>query len=66
MKNTPSPNSIVFPSIEEIPENFQIKQQIEQKTYLINGEMRAWHGATQEVFSPIYINNNKQLKPQTK
>jgi glyceraldehyde-3-phosphate dehydrogenase (NADP+) len=64
MKNTIPQSSVVFPTNADIPESFQMKAAIEQKSYLINGEMRAWHGAFQDVYSPIYIQNEKELKPQ--
>ncbi|MFS4455618.1 NADP-dependent glyceraldehyde-3-phosphate dehydrogenase [Maribacter sp. 2304DJ31-5] len=36
-----------------IPEEFQIKNTIDQKHYLINGELKEWNGKTTEVFSTI-------------
>jgi glyceraldehyde-3-phosphate dehydrogenase (NADP+) len=57
-------SSIVFPAYADIPDSYLIKQPIEQNTYLINGEMRAWNGAIQDVYSPIYIQNGDELKPQ--
>ncbi|MGB5376745.1 NADP-dependent glyceraldehyde-3-phosphate dehydrogenase [Muriicola sp.] len=36
-----------------IPEEFQIKNEIHQKTYLINGELISWKGSTTEVYSTI-------------
>jgi glyceraldehyde-3-phosphate dehydrogenase (NADP+) len=36
-----------------IPEAFQITEQIHQKTYLVNGELRKWEGATSPVVSTI-------------
>ena len=33
-----------------------------QKEYLVNGEMRAWKGKTQDVWSPIYIKTDKGLE----
>jgi glyceraldehyde-3-phosphate dehydrogenase (NADP+) len=36
-----------------IPEEFQIKNPIHQKKYLVNGELRTWEGNTAEVFSTI-------------
>ena len=53
----------IFPAYSAIPESFQIKAPIEQNTYLIAGEMRAWDGAFQDVYSPIYIKNENELKP---
>ena len=36
-----------------IPEQFQIKNTIDQKQYLVNGELKAWKGSTTEVYSTI-------------
>nr|WP_299068472.1 NADP-dependent glyceraldehyde-3-phosphate dehydrogenase [uncultured Allomuricauda sp.] len=37
----------------EIPEEFQIKEQIHQQEYLVNGELKKWNGNSTEVFSTI-------------
>ncbi|UOY06744.1 NADP-dependent glyceraldehyde-3-phosphate dehydrogenase [Muricauda sp. SCSIO 64092] len=36
-----------------IPEEFQIKEQIHQRHYLIDGELKPWRGETSEVISTI-------------
>jgi len=36
-----------------IPEQFQIKKEIHQKTYLVNGELISWDGKNTEVYSTI-------------
>ncbi|WP_411030587.1 NADP-dependent glyceraldehyde-3-phosphate dehydrogenase [Spongiimicrobium sp. 3-5] len=36
-----------------IPKEFQITDTIDQKTYLVNGELREWDGKTSEVYSTI-------------
>ncbi len=36
-----------------IPEEFQIQNTIDQRTYLVNGELKPWSGDTTEVFSTI-------------
>ncbi|AKA36465.1 aldehyde dehydrogenase [Flagellimonas lutaonensis] len=36
-----------------IPEQYQIKEPIHQRTYLVNGELREWNGNTSEVVSTI-------------
>ncbi|MCB0373330.1 MAG: aldehyde dehydrogenase family protein, partial [Muricauda sp.] len=36
-----------------IPEAFRISEEIHQKTYLVNGELRKWEGATSQVISTI-------------
>lgn len=53
----------IFPEDREIPEEYQIKE-IQQKEYLINGEIRMWNGNSQEVFSPVYIKTNSGLVPK--
>lgn len=53
----------IFPEDREIPEEYQIKE-IQQKEYLINGEIRIWNGNSQEVFSPVYIKTNSGLVPK--
>ncbi|MGB7395066.1 MAG: NADP-dependent glyceraldehyde-3-phosphate dehydrogenase [Pricia sp.] len=36
-----------------IPEDFQIKEPLHQKKYLVNGEFKTWEGDTAEVYSSI-------------
>lgn len=36
-----------------IPEEFQITERVDQKHYLVNGELKAWNGNTTEVISTI-------------
>ena len=38
-----------------IPEQYALKELIEQKTYLSNGEMLVWDGPSHEVYSPICV-----------
>jgi glyceraldehyde-3-phosphate dehydrogenase (NADP+) len=45
----------VFPAESSIPEQFRIQNQIEQREYLINGEMKTWTGALNPVLSPVFI-----------
>jgi len=42
----------IFPSHEEIPEQYRLKSPVEQSEYLINGEIFSWTGEKQKVFSP--------------
>lgn len=51
--------------IEEsaIPEQFRIEE-IHQKEYLSNGEMKKWTGDVHEVYSPIYTKTADGLKPK--
>lgn len=52
----------LFPSEGSIPKEFDLDQPIEQREYLVNGEMRKWNGKTQDVWSPIYIKTSKGLE----
>ena len=45
----------LFPKATDIPKEFDLTQPIEQREYLVNGEMRKWSGKTQDVWSPIYV-----------
>ncbi|MHA8073068.1 NADP-dependent glyceraldehyde-3-phosphate dehydrogenase [Aquirufa sp. HETE-40SA] len=49
----------LFPVAGEIPKEYDLTQPIEQKEYLVNGEMRQWKGKTQDVWSPIYVKTDK-------
>jgi glyceraldehyde-3-phosphate dehydrogenase (NADP+) len=44
----------IFTEESQIPEAYRITP-LDQKEYLVNGEMRQWAGATQEVHSPVYV-----------
>lgn len=39
--------------MNSIPEQFQIKSQIRQNSYLVNGELKSWSGESSEVYSTI-------------
>lgn len=45
----------VFPDEQAIPEKFRIAEQIEQREYLINGEMKTWTGSLNPVHSPVFV-----------
>ena len=49
----------LFPNQGQIPAEFDLTEPLEQKEYLVNGEMRAWAGKNQDVWSPIYIKTDK-------
>lgn len=60
MENSFNLNNL-FVSENEIPTDINLTQPLEQKQYLINGELKEWNGAMQDVFSPIYIKTNNGL-----
>jgi len=45
----------LFPRDNEIPDDCRILAPIEQRAYLINGEMRTWKGETCPVHSPMCV-----------
>ncbi|MEO8148986.1 MAG: NADP-dependent glyceraldehyde-3-phosphate dehydrogenase [Bacteroidia bacterium] len=58
MSETLTSTSVIkFPELNEIAEQHHIPNAIEQREYLINGELVKWNGKTEDVFSPIYIKN---------
>ncbi len=51
-----------FPQESEIPKELILTGELEQKHYLINGELKVWSGPVQEVFSPVLIKDATGLK----
>lgn len=45
----------IFPSLDDVPNEFKIDLPIEQTEYLINGEIRIWNGEQRKVYSPIFF-----------
>ncbi|MEX2233481.1 MAG: NADP-dependent glyceraldehyde-3-phosphate dehydrogenase [Cyclobacteriaceae bacterium] len=54
----------VFPSESTIPDQFRIGQPIDQREYLINGELKIWTGNLNPVLSPVFIKVGSELKQQ--
>ncbi|MDI9865732.1 NADP-dependent glyceraldehyde-3-phosphate dehydrogenase [Flectobacillus sp. DC10W] len=52
----------LFPAEVDIPAEYNITEPIEQREYLVNGEMRQWAGKTQDVWSPVYVKTEKGLE----
>lgn len=53
----------LFTEESNIPKQFKIEE-IHQREYLTNGEMKQWSGDVHEVYSPVYIKNGEELKPK--
>lgn len=51
----------IFPSYEEIPEQYRLKSPVEQSEYLINGEIFSWKGESQKVFSPVLVRKGNEF-----
>jgi len=55
----------LFPSSErEVPERFRIAGRVEQREYLVGGEIRSWSGESQEVLSPVLERSGDELRPR--
>ena len=52
----------IFVTEEEIPAEYKLPSEINQKTFLLNGEMVQWDGTVQEVYSPVCIRTNEGFK----
>ena len=50
-----------FPEKDSIPEKYRINSFLQQKEYLINGELKVWGGPFQEVLSPICISTKQDV-----
>ncbi|HML79238.1 NADP-dependent glyceraldehyde-3-phosphate dehydrogenase [Geobacter sulfurreducens] len=45
----------LFPCPDEIPPQQRLSAPVELRDYLLNGELRHWQGAVQDVFSPVCV-----------
>lgn len=45
----------LFPTAEEIPEVYRLGPPLEQRDYLVNGELRRWDGPLATVRSPVWL-----------
>jgi glyceraldehyde-3-phosphate dehydrogenase (NADP+) len=52
----------VFPQENDIPDQYKIAQPIEQREYLINGELKTWTGNLNPVLSPVFIKEGNGYK----
>jgi glyceraldehyde-3-phosphate dehydrogenase (NADP+) len=54
----------IFPEETRIPEQFKVTQRIDQREYLVGGEMRIWSGPLNPVLSPVFIRQGNALVQQ--
>jgi glyceraldehyde-3-phosphate dehydrogenase (NADP+) len=54
--------SNIFPEEKNIPEQFRITETVDQREYLINGEMKIWNGNLNPVLSPVFIKEGNSYK----
>lgn len=52
----------IFPTQSDIPAQYNIGEPIEQREYLIGGELIRWEGSLSPVLSPVYIKNGEKLE----
>jgi glyceraldehyde-3-phosphate dehydrogenase (NADP+) len=52
----------LFPEENVIPDAYKISETVEQREYLINGEMKTWAGNLNPVLSPVFIKENGTYK----
>jgi glyceraldehyde-3-phosphate dehydrogenase (NADP+) len=55
----------LFPTAEQVPEEFRLAAPINQRHYLVNGEMRHWDGDVEAVISPVHLQTDEGLQPVT-
>lgn len=51
----------IFHPEDSIPEHFKISQPIEQREYLINGELKIWDGNLNPVLSPVFMKEGDKV-----
>jgi glyceraldehyde-3-phosphate dehydrogenase (NADP+) len=49
----------LFPRIDDIPEQYRVGDAVEQREYLLNGELRRWDGPLATVYSPVFISSEQ-------
>src|SRR5687768_14614562 len=54
----------IFPNEDSIPAQYRLKEFVDQREYLINGEIHHWQGPMQEVLSPICVKTADGIKQQ--
>lgn len=51
-----------FPALSDIPTEMLLGDALEQKEYLVNGDLKKWEGNVQDVYSPVCIQSDKGLQ----
>jgi glyceraldehyde-3-phosphate dehydrogenase (NADP+) len=52
----------IFSTENNIPQSLRISEPIEQREYLINGEMKIWKGSLNPVLSPVFVHEGDTFK----
>lgn len=53
--NSIAPLSTLFPTAEQVPEAYRLGDPIEQREYLVDGQLHHWDGPVATVRSPVYL-----------
>lgn len=56
--------SALYPKASDIPQEWQVNDAIEQREYLINGELRIWSGNLNPVVSPLFVARGDKKEQQ--
>ena len=61
------PDSIdsIFPTADAIPAAYRLETPVNQREYLINGELRHWEGDVETVLSPVHLQTAQGTLPAT-
>lgn len=54
----------LFPTDEQIPADVRLPGHLEQREYLVGGELRTWAGELSPVQSPVYVKTPRGLEPR--
>ena len=54
----------VFPEATSIPKQVQIPPNLEQREYLVDGQMLTWNGDLSPVASPVCVKEGNEFKQQ--
>lgn len=50
----------LYPNAADVPQAWQLGAPLEQRDYLVGGELRHWHGPLATVRSPVWLKDNGQ------
>lgn len=54
----------IFPAPTDIPAEWNLPDRLDQREYLVGGELRTWAGELNDIVSPVYLNNNGHIEPK--
>jgi glyceraldehyde-3-phosphate dehydrogenase (NADP+) len=57
-----NPLTNIFPESSSIPDAYKLDTYIEQREYLIDGELKTWQGELAPVVSPVFVKKNSDYK----